>query len=52
MRHPITMAMLAVALLVLGGIAIFSMRVDIFPEFNNTQIYIIQNCNGIESRPD
>ena len=46
------MAMLAVALLVLGAVAIYMMRVDIFPEFNNPQIYIIQNCNGIESRPD
>src|SRR5579884_2111438 len=47
MRHPITMAMLAVALLVLGAIAIVRMRVDIFPEFNNPQIYIIQNYNGM-----
>src|SRR5579871_3990052 len=47
MRHPITMAMLAVALLVLGAIAIVRMRVDIFPQFNNPEIYIIQNYNGM-----
>jgi multidrug efflux pump subunit AcrB len=47
MRHPITMAMIVVALFGLGGLAIYQMRVDIFPEFNNPQIYIIQNYNGM-----
>ncbi|HTU88602.1 MAG TPA: efflux RND transporter permease subunit [Gemmataceae bacterium] len=47
MRHPITMAMIVVALFGLGGLAIYQMRIDIFPEFNNPQIYIIQNYNGM-----
>jgi multidrug efflux pump subunit AcrB len=47
MRHPITMAMLVVALFGMGGLAIYKMRIDIFPEFNNPQIYIIQNYNGM-----
>jgi multidrug efflux pump subunit AcrB len=47
MRHPITMAMIVVALFGLGGLAIDKMRVDIFPQFNLPQIYIIQNYNGM-----
>ncbi len=47
MRHPITMFMIAVALVGVGGLAVYQMRVDIFPEFNNPQIYIIQNYNGM-----
>jgi multidrug efflux pump subunit AcrB len=47
MRHPITMLMIVVALFGLGGLAIYKMRIDIFPEFNNPQIYIIQNYNGM-----
>jgi multidrug efflux pump subunit AcrB len=47
MRHPITMAMLVVALFGLGGLAVYKMRIDIFPEFNNPQIYIVQNYNGM-----
>jgi multidrug efflux pump subunit AcrB len=47
MQHPITMAMIVVALFGLGGLAVFEMRIDIFPEFNNPQIYIIQNYNGM-----
>jgi multidrug efflux pump subunit AcrB len=47
MRHPITMAMIVVALLGLGGLAVFKMRIDIFPQFNQPQIYIIQNYNGM-----
>ena len=47
MKHPITMAMIVVALFGVGGLAIFEMRIDIFPEFNNPEIYIIQNYNGM-----
>jgi multidrug efflux pump subunit AcrB len=47
MRHPITMVMLVVALFGAGGLAIFRMRVDIFPEFDLPQIYIVQNYNGM-----
>jgi multidrug efflux pump subunit AcrB len=47
MRHPITMMMIIVALIGGGGLAIYSMRVDIFPSFNLPQIYVIQNFNGM-----
>ena len=39
--------MLVVALIGGGGLAIFRMRVDIFPPFNLPQIYVIQNFNGM-----
>src|ERR1700733_4205539 len=47
LRHPITMRMLVVALIGGGGLAIYSMRVDIFPPINMPQIYVIQNFNGM-----
>ncbi|MHB1423100.1 MAG: efflux RND transporter permease subunit, partial [Gemmataceae bacterium] len=47
MRHPITMLMLVVALFGAGGLAMIKMRVDIFPEFNMPQIYIVLNYNGM-----
>src|SRR5271169_5524406 len=47
LRHPITMMMLVVALIGGGGLAIFRMRVDIFPPFDLPQIYVIQNYNGM-----
>src|SRR3984885_5356274 len=47
LRHPITMRMLVVALIGGGGLAIYSMRVDIFPPINMPQIFVIQNFNGM-----
>ncbi|HEY7326526.1 MAG TPA: efflux RND transporter permease subunit [Gemmataceae bacterium] len=47
MQHPITMAMIVVALFGLGGLAVYKMNIDIFPQFNNPEIYIIQNYNGM-----
>ena len=47
MRHPITMMMVIVALVGGGGLALYSMRIDIFPVFNSPQIYVIQNFNGM-----
>ncbi|MBM4072257.1 MAG: efflux RND transporter permease subunit [Planctomycetes bacterium] len=47
MRHPITTMMLVVALIGGGGLALTSMRVDIFPPFNIPQIYVVQNFNGM-----
>jgi multidrug efflux pump subunit AcrB len=47
LRNPITVLMLMVALVGGGGLAIYSMRVDIFPAFNLPQIYVIQNFNGM-----
>ncbi len=47
MKHPITMLMVVVALFGLGGLAATEMRIDIFPQFNLPQIFIIQNYNGM-----
>jgi multidrug efflux pump subunit AcrB len=47
LRHPVTVMMVVVSLIGGGGLAIFSMRVDIFPPFNLPQIYVIQNFNGM-----
>ena len=41
------MLMLVVGLIAGGGLAIFRMRVDIFPAFDLPQIYVIQNFNGM-----
>ncbi len=47
LRHPITMVMLVVGLIAGGGLAIYQMRVDIFPPFDLPQIYVVQNFNGM-----
>src|SRR3984957_3072610 len=47
LRHPITMMMVVVALIGGGGLAIYRMRVDIFPPFDLPQIYVVQNYNGM-----
>jgi multidrug efflux pump subunit AcrB len=47
MRHPISILMGVVALAAGGIVAIFQMRVDIFPPFDLPQIYVIQNFNGM-----
>ena len=52
LRHPITMMMLVVGLIGGGGLAIYNMRVDIFPPFDLPQIYVIQNFNGMSPGPD
>ncbi|HEV3302307.1 MAG TPA: efflux RND transporter permease subunit, partial [Planctomycetaceae bacterium] len=47
LRHPISVMMVVVSLIGGGGLAIYSMRVDIFPPFNLPQIYVVQNFNGM-----
>ncbi|HEX4143505.1 MAG TPA: efflux RND transporter permease subunit, partial [Pirellulales bacterium] len=47
LRHPIAMLMLVVGLIAGGALAIFRMRIDIFPPFDLPQIYVIQNFNGM-----
>ena len=47
LRHPITFLMLAVALAGGGALAINRMRVDTFPPFDQPQIFVIQNFNGM-----
>lgn len=48
MRHPITQVMLVVALIGAGGLALWKMRVDIFPALNEPQIYVINNFAGMD----
>ncbi len=47
LRHPVTVLMAMVALFGLGSLAIYAMRVDIFPAFDLPQIYVVQNYNGM-----
>ncbi len=47
MRNPISTMMLVVALIGGGGLAAYSMRIDIFPPFDLPQIYVVQNFNGM-----
>src|SRR5580658_8172391 len=47
LRHPVSVMMVVVSLIGGGGLAIFSMRVDIFPPFDLPEIYVIQNYNGM-----
>jgi multidrug efflux pump subunit AcrB len=47
LRNPITMMMVVVGLIGGGGLAIRTMRIDIFPPFNLPQVYVIQNFNGM-----
>ncbi len=47
MRHPITMMMVVLGVLIAGIVAIFTMRIDIFPPFDLPEIYIVQTYNGM-----
>jgi multidrug efflux pump subunit AcrB len=47
MRHPVTMVMVVVALVGGGGLAAYSMKVNIFPPVDLPKIYILQNYNGM-----
>ena len=47
LRHPITVTMMVVGLFCSGLLAMFQMRVDIFPPFDLPQIYVVQNFNGM-----
>src|SRR5271170_6212043 len=48
MRHPITMVMLVVTLVGGGALALYSMRVDIFPPINQPSIYVFTNYGGYD----
>src|SRR5580700_816107 len=48
LRHPITMIMLVVALGGCGALAVYSMRVDIFPPINQPKIYVFTNYGGYD----
>jgi multidrug efflux pump subunit AcrB len=47
MRRPITLAMLIVALIGSGALALSAMRIDIFPAINAPQIYVVNNYAGM-----
>ena len=48
MRRPITVVMILVALVGLGILAFYQMRVDIFPAINAPQIYVVNNYAGMD----
>jgi multidrug efflux pump subunit AcrB len=47
MRRPITLAMVVVAVIGGGVLALQGMRVDIFPSINAPQIYVVNNYAGM-----
>jgi len=47
MRHPISVMMFMIALILGGGLAFASMRIDVFPPINLPAIYVVQNFNGM-----
>ena len=47
MRHPVTTLMLVVALIAGGFLALFSMRVDIFPSLHTPKIYVYLDYVGM-----
>jgi multidrug efflux pump subunit AcrB len=47
MRHPITVMMFMIALILGGGLAFYRMRIDVFPPINLPAIYVVQNFNGM-----
>lgn len=47
LRHPIAVMMFMIALIGGGGLALYSMRIDVFPPINLPEIYVIQNFNGM-----
>ena len=48
MRHPITTMMLVVALIGGGALALYRMRIDIFPPINQPQIFVFLNYGGFD----
>jgi multidrug efflux pump subunit AcrB len=48
MRRPITVVMIIVTLLGTGALALWKMRVDIFPSINAPQIYVLNNYAGMD----
>ena len=47
MDHPITLMMLVLALLSMGGLAYAKMRVDIFPSLNTPKVYVFFDFIGM-----
>src|SRR5580765_6957747 len=48
MRHPITMMVAIVAVVLGAGLAIYNMPVDIFPDLNTPVIYVAQPYGGMD----
>ncbi len=47
LRHPITTLVLAVGLISAGALAVYRMRVDIFPSLNTPKIYVFLQYDGL-----
>src|SRR5438876_3195115 len=48
MRHPITMMVAIVAVVLGAGLAVFRMPIDIFPDLNTPVIYVAQPYGGMD----
>lgn len=48
LRHPITVMVALVGLLFASGIAIWRMKIDIFPNLNQPVIYVVQAYGGMD----
>src|SRR6266478_5166588 len=48
MRHPITVLVVMVGILVGSGLAILRMKIDIFPNLNLPVIYVVQPYGGMD----
>src|SRR5262252_7732594 len=48
MRHPITVMVAIVAVVLAAGLAIFRMPIDIFPDLNTPVIYVAQPYGGMD----
>src|SRR5271168_465161 len=47
LRHPIAVMMFMIALIGGGSLALYTMRIDVFPPINLPEIYVVQNFNGM-----
>src|ERR1700723_721424 len=47
MKRPVTIIVLVTALVLMAGLAIFRMRIDIFPDINLPRITVIQPYGGM-----
>ena len=48
LRHPITVMVAIAAVVVAGGLAVFRMKIDIFPQLNLPVVYVAQPYGGMD----
>src|SRR5207248_3331303 len=48
LRHPVTVLVAVVALLAGGGLAVYRMKVDVFPSLNLPVVYVCQPYGGMD----